>query len=382
MKKFNNFVINQSHLVNNVKNIKSYVGNNVLVCAMVKANAYGHGIKGICSTIKNYVDYFGVATLCEAKEIRSFDKTTPILIVGLTSIKYINWCAKNNVSVTINTLEEIEEINKTLTSKNLKIHFKVNTGLNRIGFNSKKVFIKAFNLANKNPKIICQGIFTHFATKEKDIPFIEKQMAQFKEYVSLVKNQKLIIHCCNSFASLNLKECHFNMVRCGFAIYGWQKSSNVVLKPILKVSAKLLAVHAVKKGETVGYDREYTAQNNIKVGVVSLGYADGFDRRNSNNAKVLVNGKFVSVIGNVCMDVFMVNLNGVKNAKVGDDVIIIGESGNKKITPQMYAAKLNTNPYEILLKLNYKRMNYIIEKENESQNDSENESESENELLN
>lgn len=368
MKKFNNFIINQSNLVHNVKNIKNYIGNKTLLCVMVKANAYGHNVKAVCESLKYEADWFGVATLCEAKEIRSFNKTTPVLVVGLIDAKQVNWCAKNNVAITVNSLTEVENINKTLTAKNLKIHFKINTGLNRIGFNSKKSFLKAFGLAKKNPKIACQGIFTHFATKGNDKEFISKQADTFKEYTNLVTHEHLIVHCCNSYAALNLKELHFNMVRCGFAIYGWQKSGHVVLKPILKVTATLLAIHKIKKGETVGYDREYTAPKDVKVGVVSLGYADGFDRRNSNNAKVLINGKFVPVIGNVCMDVFMVNINAVKHAKVGDEVVIIGESINKAITPEMYAAKLKTSPYEILLKLNYKRMNFVIEKETASNN--------------
>lgn len=357
MENFNNYILNLNYLKHNYNQIKNYVGSNVKVCAMVKADGYGHGAKDVCKAIK-HADFFGVASVHEAKNIRKFNKTTPILVVGIVNLEYVLWCSNNNVSIGVSALTELENIVKVLNGKPLNIHIKVNTGLNRIGVNNVKEFLKMLKVFKTNKNLKLEGVFTHFATKLNDVEFIVKQHETFQKFIKHVNPQKVIIHCCNSFATLMFPKCHYGMVRCGFNLYGWELDYKLTLKPALNITSKIIFKHKIKKGETVGYDRTFLAQKNCVVGVLPIGYADGFDRRLSNNFKVLVNGKWANVIGNICMDICMIDLTGI-NAEVGDEVVLLGRSGGYEITPYTYAKALGTSPYEILLKFQYSRMNKI-----------------------
>lgn len=358
MENFNNYIINLTYLKNNYNQIKNYVGKKVKVCAMVKADGYGHGVKEVCKALNN-ADFFGVASAHEAKEIRKFNKHTSILVVGIINLDCILWCAKNNVSVGVSSLDELTKIIQVLSGINLKIHIKINTGLNRIGVSKINEFKKMLKLISVNKNIDLEGVFTHFATKLNDVEFIVKQHERFCQFVKYVDKNKVIIHCCNSFASLMFPKYHYGMVRCGFNVYGWQLDYKMLLKPVLNITSKIIFIHNIKKGETVGYDRTFLAEKNCKVGVLPIGYADGFDRRLSNKFSVLVNGKWAKVIGNICMDICMIDLTGIK-ASVGDEVVLIGRSGGYEITPYTYANVLSTSAYEILLKFRYERMNKII----------------------
>ena len=358
MESFNKYVVNLSHLKFNYKQIKNCVGKNVKVCAMVKANAYGHGLKDVCKALSG-ADFFGVANVIEAKQIRKFNKTTPILIVGVVNVLALDWCSENNVSVIASSVIELGNFVYILYGKKIKIHIKVNTGFNRIGVKSIKEFKQMLKLFKTNKNLILEGVFTHFATKQNNIEFLLDQHSKFNDFVKCVKCKNVIIHAANSFATLMFSSCHHNMVRCGFNLYGWQTDALKSFKPVLSISSKLVFINKIKAGEAVGYDCTFVAPKNMVVGVVPIGYADGFDRRLSNNFKVLINGQFAPVIGNVCMDVFMVDLTDLKCA-VGDEVVLLGKSGKLELKPADYAKALNTSAYEILLKFKYDRMKKVL----------------------
>lgn len=360
MESFNNYIINVSNLRQNYLTIKSHLNNGVKLCCMVKADAYGHGLKDVCKNLKG-ADFFGVASVYEARQIRQFDKFTPVLIVGVYNHDYTLWCSQNNVSVAVTSLAELNQIISILDGSPLKIHIKINSGLNRIGINTVKEFKSMLSLIKHNSNIILEGIFTHFATKSNDIQFILKQHNQFLKYVNLIDQNKVIVHCCNSYATLLFPCFQHSMVRCGYNLYGWQRDFNIPFLPVLNITSCIVSVHKIKKGESVGYDRTFIADRNMTIGVVPIGYADGFDRRLSNNFYVLSRGKKIKVIGNICMDVFMVDLTHT-DVKIGDEVVLIGESGDLSITPMDYATALNTSPYEILLKFDYTRFNRVIVK--------------------
>lgn len=359
MENFNNYIIDVNNLKNNYNQIKNYVGSSVKVCAMVKADAYGHGIKDVCTALKN-ADFFGVASALEARHIRKFNKKTSILIVGVVNPECVCWCAKNNVSVTVTSLEELKLFSYLVGYNKLKVHLKVNSGLNRIGFNNINEFKKALKFIKYNFNIELEGVFTHFATKLNDVEFIIKQHERFLQFTKFINNSNVIIHCCNSFATLMLKNYHHNMVRCGFNLYGWQLDYKMQLKPVLSITSKVVFIHKVKPGETIGYDRTFIATKNLKIAVLPIGYADGFDRRLSNKLQVIINGKKAKVVGNICMDVCMVDVTNIKDVKVGSDVTLIGRNGGLELTPYHYANLLGTSPYEILLKFRHDRMNKIV----------------------
>lgn len=354
----NNYIVNLKNLKNNAKIIRRVVGNRVKICAVVKANAYGMGMCAISSALVDDVEFFGVASVCEAVSFREYNKKSKVLILGEVNLDAIQWCAENNVSVAVSSLEELQYIDKNLNGQLLKIHLKVNTGLNRIGFDSIIKFNKAVSIVKKSYVMSLEGVFTHFATKANDIKFIEKQHEILEKYIKNIPND-VIVHCCNSFATLNDKRYLHNMVRTGFALYG-EHECNYKLQSVLSITSSIIHIHRVKKNETVGYDRTFRAKQDMNVAIVPVGYADGLDRRLSNNFYLLVNGKRAPIVGNICMDVVMLDVTNISQVYVGSKVTLIGLDGVEKLTPQDYATKLQTSAYEILLKFNYKRMNYVV----------------------
>jgi len=280
-----------------VHKVKSMIGESKL-CAMVKADGYGHGVIDVVKEISGIVDYFGVATVSEAMELREAGFDDPIVIVGKSDIDNIPWCVKNNVDFAVSTVGDFKKIAETITDE-ANIHIKINTGMNRFGLQSIKEIKEIKKIVRTHKNLNIKGIFTHFATKEEDRSFIDKQHSLFIKYVKALGDVD-IIHCCNSFATINCPLLYQDMVRCGFCLYGWEKD----FKPVLSIKSRLIAVYKVRAGDSAGYDRTFIFKNAGVVGVVPLGYADGFDRRLSNNFKVLVNGEFVNVIGRICMDVF------------------------------------------------------------------------------
>ena len=361
MENYINYIVNAKSLKYNAKLIRQRIGSNCKLCAMVKANAYGHGIEVVCRVLKSSVDFFGTATVQEAEQIRNI-VDTPVLLVAKIYPKNVNWCAKNNISVTVDSLQELQEFEKLLKKNQvLKVHLKINTGLNRIGFNNIEDFLEAYSyVTTESTKLQLEGVYTHYATKGNDVAFIMQQYSRFLKYINKIDTTNIIVHCCNSYATDHYDFMHHDMVRCGFNLYGY--STKPGYKPVAKIASKIISMHNVPKGQTIGYDRSYKAQEDMIVGVVAMGYADGLDRRNSNKSQVIINGQLADVVGNICMDVCMVDLTHVKGVKLWDEVVILGNDGKKEISPQYYADILDTSAYEVLLKFNQRRSNIVVKK--------------------
>ena len=345
MKYYTTFFINKTAILENIKQIKTNT-HNAKFCAMVKANAYGHDLKTICKILKNNVDFFGVANIIEAKTIRRFDKETKILVVGKTDKCDYKWCAKNNVSITISSFCDLPATNPKLP---LNIHIKIDTGLSRFGFTTKKEISYLLSKIKQMENLNIEGVFTHFATKENDVDFILKQYLKFKNITPLF-NKLTIKHCANSFVSSHIPLLCCDMVRVGFSLY---ESASVACR----ISSKIINIKQIKKGDSVGYDRTFVAKKDMTIAVVQVGYADGLSRSLSNNFYLYLNGDYVKIIGNICMDICIIDITDTK-AKLYDDVEILG----KHITLGDYAEKLNTSKYEVMLRFNHARMNIKVEK--------------------
>ena len=358
---FNKYIIDCGALRYNATKIKDEIGEDVKLCGVIKADAYGHGSVTIANKIKDVCDFFAVACIKEAIELRDRNILNSIIVLGIVPLSDIKYCVFNNISINISSITQLNSVIKKLKELNLpndvklKIHLKINSGLNRLGFSKINDFKKALKIIDENDEILLEGIFTHFATKDNDEKFIDEQYKTFKKYVNLVKDRCIIIHNCNSFATMHKKEYRNSMVRCGFDLYGWEKG----FKPVLSITSEIIQINYVEDA-TVGYDRTYHAHNQ-KIAVIPIGYADGFDRRLSNNFKVLVNGEFANVVGNICMDLCMIDVTNIKKVDIGTKVTILGIDGSNKISIYDYAKVLNTSPYEILLKFKNTRMD-IIEK--------------------
>ena len=358
---FNKYIIDKNILINNVKKIKRYVGRQTKICAVVKADAYGLGVKNVCPFIADEVDYFAVVSVKEAMEIRAFNSDKPIVILGVSNIEYVNWCAKNNVDIAISSIEEVKYIGK-YCNNTVRVHLKINSGMNRYGIKNITQLRNILKEIRRCDNIDIVGVYTHFATKSSNLDFIEQQYNVFEKMLKIINIPNLLIHCANSFVSTTDKLKICNMVRIGFSLYS-NYYERLGIKNVLSLKARILYINNVKKGESVGYDRTYIARKNERIAVVSMGYADGFMRSLSNNFKVLINGQYADVVGNICMDCFMVNITNIKGVLIGSEVTILGDDGDKSIDLTHYAKQLNTSPYEILT--NFRRRRFEIEIKNE-----------------
>lgn len=345
--------INKGNLINNLKVIKNKIGNKKF-CVVIKANAYGIGIKNIQPLISSFADYYAVANLKEGIELRNLDSKKPILILGHTPLSQIDYAIKYNLILSIPSKQyilDLIQLSKDLNLSSLSFHLQVNTGLNRFGVRPNEIkSIKKLCVKN-NLNII--GIYTHFATKSKDLDYIDYQLSNFEE-VKKLWGDGVIYHCSNSYATLNKDISMEQMVRVGFSLYGMECNS-FGLKPILSIKAKVVNILTLNKGETLGYDRTFKANKKTKIAVVSIGYADGFSRRLSNNFKLYIKGKEACVVGRVCMDVCFLDVTGM-NVNILDDVEILGNH----INLECYANALNTSDYEVLLGFNSIRAEVVI----------------------
>ncbi len=360
MQSFSNFIVDCTTIASNAKNIKNLLSPDTKFCAIVKANAYGLGAKAVCKTLSGIADFFGVSSIYEAVKIREIDSETPILVLGASSVENLQYCQENNISVSVSSLEKLTEFIHFCNSnkKHLKIHLQLNTGLNRYGLNDNFQLKRALTAIKRCKYIKLEGVYSHFATKLQDIDYIYQQFQRFISFKKLIKQDDIIFHIASSFATLLDGNLHLDMVRDGFLLYGGT-ANNIGNKFVLTIESQIVNILHAKPGETIGYDRLYKVTKPTTVAIIPLGYADGMDRRLSNNFSVLINGEKCPIVGNICMDVFMVDITNAK-AKLYDKVTLLGANGDKKITIHDYAQKLKTSPYEALLKFNYDRMNYVV----------------------
>lgn len=366
MKLLNDFYLIKDNIKHNIMEFKK-VYDKPKICAIVKADAYGHGIEGTVNSIKGLVDFFGVADSLEAVKVRAVT-SKPILVLSMVDVTALKDCITKNISLSVSQLmylRQIEDIAKKLCV-NAKIHLKINSGMNRLGFCSKKNFLRAVDYINKSNFLVLEGIYTHFFDSLNQT-ILERQYNKFNQYLSLINTQNIIIHAGASNASITSSKYHFDMVRLGLLMYGYSEKQDSLsngkkffnLLPALKVTARIVNSVNVKKGNFVGYGRNYIATHNMKIACVSMGYADGFLRTNSNRGRVIIKGKFAPIVGSICMDLFMVDISDIK-CKIGDEVVVLGKDGNLEINANEIAQNANTIPYEILTNFKRDRMNYHI----------------------
>ena len=353
-KALNNFYLSAKNIRDNILLFKQSFPLTK-VCAIVKANAYGHGIKNVVNSIKDLVDYFGVADFFEAQKVRNLS-AKPVLILAPVMDEQMEWCIKNCVSLSVSSVEYLKKIEKTAKRLHLSalVHLAVNSGMNRLGFSKKEKFEKTVEYLQGSNHLTLQGVYTHFHNSTDRVS-TEIQYQKFCNIIACVKNKNIIIHASASNACLLDKKYAFDMVRLGLLMYGYCEMPVKNLKPVMKITATILNIVPVKKGEYVGYGKNYMASQNMCVACVSIGYADGYLRANSNKSRVIVNNQYANIVGNICMDLFLIDVTNI-SAKVGDEVIVLGEAIGKKITATEIAQNTNTLEYEILTNFKVERM--------------------------
>ncbi|MQS76136.1 alanine racemase [Companilactobacillus halodurans] len=345
--------VDLSKLKKNLQNELNAVPEGTEVFAVVKANAYGHGLVKVAQAEIAYgATGLCVATLDEALEVRNSGVQAPILVLGIIPVEYAKIASRANISVTVGDLDWLK-VAVELRTTNLKVHLAIDSGMGRIGFQNRDDLVEACNFLNEHQRaFIPEGLFTHFATADSpDEKYFEKQVANFKEMKRDLPTNFTYVHCANSATALWHKDLAINMVRYGIALYGLNPSGTDItqlpfkLEPALSLYSELVFVKKVKAGTSIGYGATYTSQEDEWIGTVPIGYSDGWLRRMSGS-NVLINGQKCQIVGRVCMDQFMVRLP--KKMPVGTRVTIIGKDGDEEITATDVAEYAKTINYEIL----------------------------------
>ena len=332
-------IINQNNLVSNFDYIKKTSGKNI--CAVVKANAYGHGCENIIKILDKKVDFFAVHNLQEALNVRKNTNKT-ILILGYCYDLKI--AIENDISIMVDSVEILNQITQLKTSKKAKIHIKINTGMNRLGIKKIKQFKQFLKIIKYSKNIVFEGVYTHcFSSKNKKIT--NKQIERFFKFIEKIPPKYNVIkHIGGSnLIYYNLPK-QIDYIRVGIMLYGYGDEN---LKPVMKITSKIVKIFEIKKGEYVGYDEKFRATQKIKIAVVSFGYADGFFRQLNYKKTFLIGGKNCKILGPVCMDMFMLDVTNI-DAKIGDDVLIFDNA-------EKWAKILDKTEYEILTNFNQTR---------------------------
>ncbi len=352
-------VIDLSRLKRNFFNIRKKI-KNVKIMAVVKADAYGHGIretaKFLSSLGNKRPEYFAVAFPDEAVELRKSGIKEPILVFEPFIKDQIEDLFRYNLIATVFAEEHIKILRRGLKShrkKKIKVHIKINTGMNRLGIDHTKAF-EFVKKIHDHIEFDIDGIYTHFANSEETNKSFPK--FQIKRFNSLLKKLEAsnidvgLKHAANSGAILDLPESYYDMVRPGILMYGYypslETSESIKLEPVMSVISRVSSRSEINKGDTVSYGRKYTAKNKTNIISVPLGYADGFSRGLSNKSMAIIRGKKYRQIGTVSMDRIMFEIKN-DNIKVGDKVIILGDEKKVNITAWDWCGVLNTIPYEI-----------------------------------
>ena len=321
--------------------------------AVVKANGYGSDMIAVAKRLEKLaVDYFSVAYASEGVELRNAGIKTPILVL-IPQAGSFDEITNFGLEPSIYSFHFLNEFIKYANDKNISnypIHFKINSGLNRIGFKEEGIE-KAFELVSNSNRFFIKSIYSHLSASEdfNEKEFTLKQIKSFEKSVEKILpklSHKPILHMSNTSGIINYPKSEFDMVRCGIGLYGFSNKLSIDLKPVHKLLSTISQIIEVSKEESVGYNRAYVAKEKTKVGVVPLGHADGISRSFNKGGYVIVNDKKFKILGNVCMDVIMVNLNGTL-ANEGDQVIIFDD----KNTAENFAESVGTISYEILTNL-------------------------------
>lgn len=357
--------INLKYVKHNLDYLKSKLKPSTKFLAVVKAFAYGNDAITIAKYLESLkVDYFAVAYTQEGVNLRKGGIKTPILVLhpqtqNLNQI--IDYCLEPNL-YNAKILKEFISVAKDENQENYPVHIKFNTGLNRLGFSEKDVDFLTSTITKTNT-IKVSSIFSHLAASEdeNEKDFTQNQIVSFKQ-ISNTFLQKLgykpMQHICNTSGILNYPEAHFDMVRSGIGLYGFgnSKEENKNFIPIASLKSVISQIHTIEKGESVGYNRAFKSEKKLRIATLPIGHADGIGRIYGNNVGyVVINSKKALIVGNVCMDMIMVNVSDI-DCKEGDKVIIF----DQKYTAEQLANKAGTISYELITSISQRVKRQII----------------------
>lgn len=369
--------ISKSALIHNLQEFRKIIGSKIKLMAVVKSNAYGHGLVNVAKIIEKKVDYFGVTNLDEALELRKNDLEKPILILTYWSAT-TNYKSSTNIQIKEAIEKEVEfavytypqakilsKISQKI-KKTAKIHLKIDTGTSRIGIlpkDSLNFTLKCLKL----PSLKIKGLFTHFAKSEaanqKYTLLQTQRLARVGEILAKNCINYGFCHAACTAATIVNPATHLDMVRIGIGLYGLWPSpetkqiaqklgKKINLKPALTWKTKIIQIKELPKGTAIGYGCTYRLKNKGKIAILPIGYWDGYDRKLSNYGEVLIRGRRAPIRGRVCMNLTMVEVTKILGVKVGDEAVLIGKQSKEEITVEELAEKIGTINYEIVTRIN------------------------------
>lgn len=355
--------INLSAIRKNIETMKSYIPKDKKLLAVIKANAYGHGAIEVANALDDLSDYYGVACIDEGIELRKAGITKPILILGYTDASLYEDLVNYDITQTIFSYEQAKKLSMVANhlDKTAKIHIKLDTGMNRIGFKCEPESIQEIKKISELSNLNEEGIFTHYyKADEVDKSFANKQLDMYTNMVEALEQEGIhfsIRHISNSAGIMEMPNETYDMVRSGISTYGLYPSEEMdkvacVLYPAMTLKSHITHIKMVKKGETVGYGGTYTLPEDRKIATVGVGYADGYPRALSNQGRMLVNGQFAPIVGRVCMDQTMIDVTDIKDVVVGDEVVLVGKQGENILPCEELAAMSASFNYEFVCDVN------------------------------
>lgn len=366
--------INKKNLLNNIKYIKSIIGEDVNLAPVIKGNAYGHGINQIIEILNDCPDVNTVCVYSADEALRVVKKnhdSLNVIIMGWLEDSEIEWAINNSIQYYIFNFERLEKTIETVkhTGQKARIHIEIETGMNRTGFNKTELKKLIEILKNNDDKIIFEGLCTHYAGAESAANYhrIVKQFKLFQNFRDKVINSNIIpryYHSSSSAATISYPKMRMDLVRVGILTYGYWPSSETYiyhtiknklfedpLKRIISWKTKIMSIKNVKKGQFVGYGNHFFAERDTVIAVIPVGYSHGFSRSLSNTGRVLVHGRRASVIGIVNMNLSIIDITDISVVRIGDEVVLIGDQNDNSISVSSFTQMSDQLNYELLTRL-------------------------------
>lgn len=340
----------------NYRNTRAKLPDGVKLLGVIKADAYGHGAVEIARFLEGKCDFFGVACIEEAVELKNAGIATPVIILGRVFPWDYETVVKYDIRIPVFSYEDAKALSDESVKQNriTDFHFCIDTGMSRIGFQVNEDSADVCKTIVDLPNIRAEGLFSHFATAdESDLSKAIAQRDKYKKFVAMLASRGIEIpvkHLNNSAGIMNFNE-FFDMCRMGIILYGLYPSNEVdpsllSIKPVMSWHTKISHIKVLDSGREISYGGTFKTDKPTKIATIPVGYADGYPRCLSNIGRVLINGKFADITGRVCMDQFMVNVSNIE-CNVGDDVVLVGRQGDEELTMEEVSEMAHSFNYEL-----------------------------------
>jgi len=347
--------IDRSALRHNVALLREKFGPRVEILAVVKANAYGHGMVEVAKTIADQANIFGVANLEEAMKLRAA-VPNPIVILGPALPRERSAIAEHGIIPSISTLEEARDFHRIATERKVEINFKVDTGMGRMGVVAKHA-LAVFKEVSRLPNIKVHSVSTHLPVSNEDETFTREQLSRFRELIRRLRSEvpgDYKVHALQTVGTFAFADEPFDIVRPGILIYGisplpeFQK----LLRPALTWKTRITLIRDMPAGHGISYGRTFITPRDMRVATLSCGYADGYPRHLSNTgASVLVRGQRCPLLGRVTMDLIVIDISQVPGAALGDEVMLLGRQGSEEVSCTELAERAQTITWDITTRI-------------------------------